>query len=59
MFQFIRTIRKAPRSSRWVYYQYIIYLLLMIGSTVYAYFRLDFERSYDKTLKQEMQQKHE
>ena len=59
MFKFIRTIRNAPSASRWVYYQYIIYLLLMVGSTLYAYFRLEFEREHSKHLREEIRQKDE
>lgn len=45
MLRFFRMLRHADSKTRWFYFQYIIYMLAIILSTVYAYARLDFDRT--------------
>ncbi|GAB4225799.1 MAG: hypothetical protein Tsb0021_01110 [Chlamydiales bacterium] len=45
MIQFIRMLRDADSKTRWFYFQWIIYMIAIILTTVYAYARLEFDRS--------------
>ncbi len=47
MLKWIRTIKNSSNKTKWFYFQYFIYLLLIVLSTLWAYARLDFVRSYD------------
>jgi hypothetical protein len=42
---------KAEGKSKWVYINYIVYLVAIIGTTLYAYGRLEFVRK--KEIQQE------
>jgi hypothetical protein len=47
MLKWVQSIKNADSKARWFYFQYIIYLIAIILSTIWAYVRLDFVRSYD------------
>lgn len=56
MFKWIQTIKNSDSKARWFYFQYIIYLVAIIASTIWAYARLDFVRSYEAKQEKEIQQ---
>ncbi len=59
MFQWIKTLKNADNKARWFYFQYIIYLIAIILSTIWAYARLDFVRSYDEKQEKEIRKLEE
>ncbi|GEM_PF-3264697 len=50
-----KAIKESSPSGRWVYYQYLLYLILMIASTFYAYYRLEIVRSEEKREEQALE----
>jgi hypothetical protein len=55
MIQIFKDMMHAGRKARWFWLQYVIYALIIIISTVWAYIRLDFVRSYDIEQSQQIQ----
>lgn len=37
--------------SRWWYFQFYVYMILMLATAIFPYIRLDFVRSYDEKQK--------
>lgn len=54
MFEWIQTIKNSSNKTKWFYFQYVIYVLLMIITTIWAYGRLEFVRSYDTSQEKEL-----
>jgi len=54
MFKWIQTIKNSSNRTKWFYFQYVIYVLAMVVSTLWAYGRLDFDRSYEVKQEQEL-----
>ncbi len=54
MLKWIQTIKNSSNTAKWFYFQYVIYVLVMILTTMWAYGRLDFVRSYEVEQKQEL-----
>lgn len=55
MFKWIQTIRKADSKARWFYFQYIVYLVVMIATTVYAYAKREAIRNTETREEQAIQ----
>lgn len=49
-------LRKRVKRSSWLYLQYILYLLMIIGSTIWAYGRLVFVRDEEKRQSEAIEQ---
>ncbi len=54
MFEWIQTIKNSSSQTKWFYFQYVVYVILMILTTIWAYGRLDFVRSYKVQQEQEL-----
>jgi len=54
MFEWIQTIKNSSNKAKWFYFQYVIYVILIIISTLWAYGRLEFVRSYDASQEKEL-----
>ncbi len=54
MIKWIQDIKNSSNKTKWFYFQYVIYFLLMIATTIWAYARLDFVRSYEEKEEQEL-----
>lgn len=46
MMTWIQQFRRANPKTRWFIFNWAIYILLMIVTTIYCYARLDYVRSY-------------
>lgn len=43
--RFLHFLRNTDNKTRWFYFQWFMYMLVIVLSTVYVYARLDFVRS--------------
>lgn len=54
MLHWIQTIKNSRNKTKWFYFQYVIYVILIILSTIWAYARLEFVRSYEVDQEQQL-----
>jgi len=54
MFQWYQTIKNSSNKAKWFYFQYFIYALAIILSTLWAFGHLDFVRSYEMEQEKEV-----
>lgn len=47
MFKYLAALKTADAKTRWFFFQVFIYAVLIIFTTIFAYARLDYVRSYD------------
>lgn len=50
-------LKKGDQKTFWFYFNLWIYLIVMIVTTVFCYFRLNYDRSYDVN-KQQINSSH-
>lgn len=46
-----KVVKSVSTKSRWWYFQFYVYMILMLATAIFPYIRLDFVRSYDEKQK--------